>query len=79
MQTPANEDKNAKTIRAEGSSSAMDTPNDQFEISYRKRPKLNSVTKEEDTIDIVKITDIETMVGRSKGPTNSQETHGTST
>ena len=43
LQTPANEDRNVKRTREEGSSSAMETTNEQFEISYRKRPKLNPV------------------------------------
>ena len=41
LQTPANEDRNAKRTREEGSSSAMDTIEEQFEINYRKSPKIN--------------------------------------
>jgi len=33
----------------------METTDDQFEISYRKRPKLNLVTEQEDTIGIVEV------------------------
>ena len=79
LQTPANEDRNVKRTREECSSSVMDTTNDQFEISYRKRPKINLVTEQEYTTDTVEITDTDTMVGRSKGPTVSEETHHTST
>ena len=56
LQTLANEDKNAKRTREEGSSSAMETTDQQFEISYRNRPKLNPITKQEDTIEIVETT-----------------------
>jgi len=79
LQTPANEDKNEKRTREEGYSSAMETTDDQFEISYRKMPKLNLVTEQEDTIDTVEISDTEAMVGRNKGPTASEETHQPST
>lgn len=74
LQTPANEDKSTKRTREEGSSSAMETTDEQFEISYRKRPKLNLVTEQEDTIDLVEITDTDTMVKRSKGTAASGET-----
>ena len=53
----------------------MDTTNDRFEISYRKRPKLNPVIEQEDTIEIAEITDTDTIVGRSKGPVVLEETH----
>ena len=56
----------------------MDTTDDRFEIRYRKRSKLNPVTKQEDTIETVKITDTNTVVGRSKGPIVLEETHQTS-
>ena len=35
LQTPVNEDRNAKRTREEGSISAMETTGEQFEISYR--------------------------------------------
>lgn len=57
----------------------METTNEQFEISYRKRPKLNPVTEQEDTIKSVEITDTDTMVERSKGTTASRETQQPST
>ena len=74
LQTPENEDRNAKRTNEEGSSLAMDTTDEIFEISYRKRPKLNRVTEQEDTIGTVEITDTDTMIGRSKGPATSGET-----
>ena len=46
----------------------METIDENFEINYRKRPNLNHVTEQEDTIDSVEITDREAMVGRNKGP-----------
>lgn len=79
LQTSANEDRNEKRTREEGSSSSMETTNEQFEISYRKRPKLNPITEQEDTVGTVEITDIDTVVERSKGPAASGETHQTST
>lgn len=57
----------------------METIDEQFEISYRKRPKLNPVTKYEDTIESVEITHIDTMLERSKGTTASGETQQPST
>jgi len=45
LQTPANEERNPKRNREEGSSSSMETTNKHFDISYRKRPKLNLVTE----------------------------------
>jgi len=79
LQTSTNHNRNEKRTREEGSSSAMDTTDDQFEINYRKRPKINPITNHEDTIDTMEITDIETMVGGNKGPTSSEETHQPST
>jgi len=79
LQTLANEDRNAKRTREEGSSSAMDTTDDQFEINYRKMPKLNPVTEQEETIDTMEINNTETMVGRNKVPTASKGTHQPST
>ena len=57
----------------------METTDEQFEISYRKRPKINLVIEQEDTVGIVEITDTDTMVERSKVPTTSGETHQPST
>ena len=79
LKTPANEDKNPKRNREEGSSSTMETTDEQFEISDMKRPKLNPVTEQEDTIDLVEITDTDTMVERSKIITASGETQQPST
>jgi len=79
LQTPANKDRNLKRNREEGSSSTMETTDEHFEISYRKRPKLNPVTEQEDTIDSVEITNIDTMVEISKGTTTLGETHKPST
>lgn len=45
LQTPANEDRNVKRTKEEGSSSGMDTTDDRFEIIYRKGPKLNPATE----------------------------------
>lgn len=42
LQTPANEERNPKRNREEGSSSAMETTNENFEL--REMPKLNPVT-----------------------------------
>jgi len=75
LQTPANEDRNAKRTKEEVSSSTMETTGEQFEVSYRKRPKLNLVTEHEDIFDSVEIIDTNTMVERSKGTTASRETH----
>lgn len=79
LQTLANEDRNVKRTREEGSSSAMDTTDERYEINYRKMPKLNPITEQEDTIGIVEIIETDTMVGRSKGPTVLDETHQPST
>jgi len=79
LQTPANEDKHVKRTREEGSSSGMDTTDDRFYISYRKRRKINPVTEKEDTIETVEIPDTNSIVGRSKVPTVSEETHQPST
>ena len=57
----------------------METIDEQFEIDYRKRPKLNPVIEQEDTIDSVEITDTDTMVERRKGTIASGETHHPST
>jgi len=75
LQTSTNEDRNAKRTREESSSSAMETTDEQFEINYRNRTKLNPVTEQEDTIGTLETTDTNTMVERSKGPTTSGETH----
>lgn len=79
LKTLAKEDRNVKRTREEGSTSVLDTTNEQFEISYKNRPELNPVTQQEDTIDTLEITDIEAMVGRNKGPTALEETHQPST
>ena len=57
----------------------MDTTDDRFEISYRRKPKLNPVNEQEDTIETVEIIDIDTMVEKSKGLAVSEETHQPST
>jgi len=49
LQTPANEERNPKRNREEGSSFAMDTTEEHFEL--RKRPKLNPITKQEENIE----------------------------
>ena len=79
LQTLANEDRNVKRTREEGSRSGMDTTDDRFEISYRKRPKINPITEQQDTIETVEITDTDTMVGKSKGLAVLEETHQPST
>lgn len=57
----------------------METTDEQFEISYNKRPKINLVIEQEDTIDSVEIIDTDTMVERIKGTTTLGETHQAST
>ena len=53
----------------------METTYEHFEL--KKSPKLNPVTKQEETIELVEITDTETMVRRTKGLATSEETHPT--
>jgi len=79
LQTPTNEDINAKRTREEGSSLAMETTDDQFEISYKKRPKFNPIIEQEDTTGTMGITDTDTMVGWSKDPTTLGENQQPST
>ncbi len=62
LQTPINEGKNVKRTREEVSSSTMETTDEQFEINYRKRPKFNPITEQEDTFGTVEITNTDTMV-----------------
>lgn len=69
LQTPTNEDKNLKRNREGGSNLDMETTNEHFEISYRKRPKLNPVTKQEETIELVEISNTDTMVERRESTT----------
>jgi len=57
----------------------MDTTNDRFEIMYRKKPKLNPVNEQEETIETVEIIDTDTMVKRNIAPVLSKETHQPST
>lgn len=57
----------------------MDTIDERFEISQRKKPKLKPIIEQEDTIEIVEIIDIDTMVEKSKGPAVLEETHQPST
>lgn len=64
LQTPANEERNPKRNREEGSSSTMETTYEHFEL--RKRPKLNPVTEQEENIESVEITNTETMGKRRK-------------
>ena len=77
LQTPANEDMNPKRNREEGSSSAMETTGECFEL--RKRPKMNHVPEQEENIESVEITNTETMGQRSKDTTASGETQQPST
>jgi len=49
----------------------METINKNFDLT--KRPKLNLVTEQEETIESMESTDIDTMVERSKGTTISGE------
>ena len=74
LQTPTNEDRNPKRNREEASSSAMETTDEQFEINYKKRPKLNPVTEQEDTIESVEITDTDIM-GKEAKAQQLQEKH----
>lgn len=73
------QDRNVKITKEEGSRSKMDTTDDRFEISYRKKPKLNPVTEQEETNEIVEIIDTDTMVEKSKGPVFLEEAHQPST
>ena len=57
----------------------MESKDEQFEISYRKRPKLNPIIEQEDTVGIEEIINTDTMVERSKGLVVSGETHQPST
>jgi len=77
LRTPTNEEKNPKRNREEASSSAMETIDELFEL--RKRPKLNLVSKQEENIESMEITDNETMGQRSKDISASGETPQPST
>lgn len=77
LQTPANNDRNLKGNQEEGSSYAMETTDEYFEL--RKRPKLNLVSQQEENIESVEITDTKTMGKRSKDTTTSGETQQPST
>ena len=68
-----------KRTREEGSSSAMDTADEIFEINCRKRPKINPVTEQEETVGIMEITNTDTMVRKRKSPAVLEETHQLST
>jgi len=57
MQTPLNEEKNPKRGREEGSSSGTQAFNVQYERGQRKRPRLNPMSKHEDTNGSAEITD----------------------
>ena len=79
LPAPANEERNQKRNKEEGSSSAMETTDKKFNINYRMRPKMNPVTEQEDTIESAEIIDTDTMVERSKGTITSRETQQPST
>lgn len=55
----------------------MQNTDEHFEL--RKRPKLNPVTKQEETIESIEITDTNTMVETRKGTTTLGETQQPST
>jgi len=55
LQTPANEERNPKRNKEEGSSSAMETTDENFEL--RKRPNLNPVSEQEENIESVETND----------------------
>ena len=79
LRTPAMQDRNVKRTREEGSSSKMDTIADRFEIMYRKKPNLNPINGQEDTIQTVEIIGTDTVVKKNTAPTVSKETHQPST
>lgn len=58
LQNPRNEERNPKRNMEEGSSFSMETTDEYFELW--KRPKLNPVSEQEENIESVEITDIET-------------------
>jgi len=72
LQTPQNQEKNPKRKREGASNSGMDTSNVQYEASQSKRPRLNPVSKQEDTKGLVEITNTE--LNMSKGIDPSGET-----
>ena len=59
LQTLANEERNPKRNREDGSSSSMETTDEYFEL--RKRPKLNPVSEQEENIESVEITNTQMM------------------
>lgn len=77
LQTPANEENNPKRNREEGSSSAMETTYELFQL--RKMPKLNHVSEQGQNIESVKITDTKTMGQRRKDTAALGETQQPST
>lgn len=46
---------------------------------YRKKPKLNHVNEQDETVETVQIIDTDIVVRESKAPTVSEETHQPST
>ena len=59
------QDRNSKRPREEGSYSAQTTTETKFKLMYRKKPKLNPVTEQVETIEII---DTDTMVKENAPP-----------
>ena len=46
---------------------------------YKKKPKLNPVVEQEEIVETIEIIDTDTMVKDNAPPTDSEETHQSST
>ena len=76
MQIPAQEDRNSKRIREEGSYAAETTTETKFKLMHRNKPKLNPVNEEVEKIEVI---DRDTVVKDNVPPTVSKETYQRST
>ena len=71
------EDRNKKIIREEGTYIAESTTETRFKIRYNKKPKINPVDKEKETIEVLdegnpkKNTDTTTVIENEQDPDNA--------
>ena len=73
MKTVNQEDKTAKRVREEGTYIAETTKETRFKFRYNKKPKLNLVDKEKETIEILEEEDPEKNIDVATVIENEQE------
>ena len=76
LQTPAPQDRNSIRPREEVTYSTQTTTETKFKLMYRKKPKLNLVTEQVETIEII---DTDIVVKDNAPPAVSEENHQPST